>query len=256
MITHYLKWLRTSSLPGPGAATGAIIKPTILERNRQRPAQASWTRPEYSASIQPQSRGYETGSIEVFTGGPGGAVNDWIDINQSWTSSILTPEGLVTSIESSEREFYTGEYSGSVIDVVNGKLQDNPLLGEAYRLSTRDLQSLYASLDGNFNGGLTHDSGGFYRGSGSLIFDQLDNEIEYYDTVSGDYTPAYTRVSNLQLNISGAYVQVDEGPTFFSFTFNFENLTTGEVLATTTYRYDNGVGFTFDVPFTASLTLE
>ena len=239
-----------------GAATGAIIKPTILERNRQRPAQASWTRPEYSASIQPQSRGYETGSIEVFTGGPAGAVNDWIDINQSWTSSILTPEGLVTSIESSEREFYNGEYSGSVIDVVNGKLQDNPLLGEAYRLSTGDLQSLYASLDGNFNGGLTHLDGGFYRGSGSLIFDQLDSEIEYYDTISGDYTPAYTRVSNLQLNISGAYTQVEEDPTLFSFIFNFENLTTGEVLATTTYSYDNGVTFTFDVPFTTSLTLD
>ena len=237
------------------AATGAIIKQTILERNRQKPAQVSWTRPEYSASIQPQSRGYETGSIEVVTGGPAGAVNDWIDINQSWTSSILTPEGLVTSIESYEREFYTGEYSGSVIDVVNGELQDNPLLGEAYRLSTGDLQSLYASLDGNFNGGLTHLDGGFYRGSGSLIFDQLDSEIEYYDTVSGDYTPAYTRVSNLQLNISGAYTQVEEDPTLFSFTFNFENLTTGEVLATTTYSYDNGSTFTFDVPFTASLTL-
>jgi hypothetical protein len=236
-----------------GAATGAIIKPTLLERNRQRPAQASWTRPEYTASIKPQSRNYETGSIEVFTGGPAGSVNDWVDINQSWTSSILTPEGLVTSIESSEREFYNGEYSGSVIDVVNGKLQDNPLLGEAYRLSTADLQNLDAGLDGNFNGGLTHLDGGFYRGSGSLIFDQLLSDIAYYNTSSGEYTSNYTRVVDLELHMSAAYTQVEEDPTLFSFTFNFKNLTTGEILGTTTYSYDNGSIFTGDIAFTSSL---
>ena len=185
------------------AATGAIIKQTILERNRQKPAQVSWTRPEYSASIQPQSRGYETGSIEVFTGGPAGAVNDWIDINQSWTSSILTPEGLVTSIESSEREFYNGEYSGSVIDVVNGELQDNPLLGEAYRIGIPDLQNLNAGLSATYNN-ITASLGN--PATGKIPFDTETPETSYYNNSTYEYSPGYDVVANIEVFITGVFV--------------------------------------------------
>jgi len=186
-----------------GAATGAIIKQTLLERNRQRPAQVSWTRPEYTASIKPQSRGYETGSIEVVTGGPGGSVNDWIDINQSWTSSILTPEGLVTSIESSEREFYNGEYSGSVIDVVNGKLQDNPLLGEAYRVSIPDLQNLNAEFASTINS-ITASLGS--PATGKLPFTLETPAIDYYDNSTFEYTPAFDVIVDIELFITGVFV--------------------------------------------------
>ena len=185
------------------AATGAVIKQTLLERNRQRPAQASWTRPEYSASIKAQARDYETGSIEVFTGGPAGSVNDWVDINQSWTSSILTPEGLVTSIESSEREFYNGEYSGSVIDVVNGKLQDNPLLGEAYRISIPDLQNLNAEFASTINS-ITASIGN--PATGKLPFTLETPAIDYYDNTTFEYTPAFDVVVDLELFITGVFV--------------------------------------------------
>lgn len=186
-----------------GAATGAIIKPTLLERNRQRAAAASWTRPEYSASIKAQARDYETGSIEVFTGGPGGSVNDWIDINQSWTSSILTPKGLVTNLESSEREFYNGEYSGSVIDVVNGKLQDNPLLGEAYRVSIPDLQNLNAEFASTINS-ITASLG--VPATGKLPFTLETPAIDYYDNSTFEYTPAFDVVVDLELFITGVFV--------------------------------------------------
>jgi hypothetical protein len=97
------------------AATGAIVKQHLLERNRQRPAQVNYTQPEYTGSVTSLARDYQTGSIEVFTGGAGGSVNVLTNISQSWTSSILTKAGLVTEIESSQYEFFNGEYSGSVL---------------------------------------------------------------------------------------------------------------------------------------------
>ena len=55
-----------------GAATGAIVKQHLLERNRQRPAQVDYSQPEYTGSVTSLPRDYQTGSIEVFTGGAGG----------------------------------------------------------------------------------------------------------------------------------------------------------------------------------------
>lgn len=55
-----------------GLSTGIVIKQHLLERNRQRPAQISYTQPEYTGSVTSLARDYETGSIEVFTGGDGG----------------------------------------------------------------------------------------------------------------------------------------------------------------------------------------
>jgi len=96
-----------------GAATGAIVKQHLLERNRQRPAQVDYSQPEYTGSVTSLPRDYQTGSIEVFTGGAGGSVNVLTNLTQSWSSSILTKAGLVTEIESSQYEFFNGEFSGS-----------------------------------------------------------------------------------------------------------------------------------------------
>ena len=47
-----------------GVATGIVIKQHLLERNRVRPAQVSYTDLTITGSILPQSRNYNTGSIE------------------------------------------------------------------------------------------------------------------------------------------------------------------------------------------------
>ena len=49
-----------------GLATGAVIKQHLLERNRQRPPQASWEDQTYSGSVTTLSTGYDTGS-KVYT---------------------------------------------------------------------------------------------------------------------------------------------------------------------------------------------
>ena len=126
-------------------ATGAIVKQHLLERNRQRPAQIDYTQPEYTGSITSLARDYQTGSIEVFTGGAGGSVNVLTNISQSWTSSILTKAGLVAGIESSQYEFYNGEYSGSNIPChLSYSLNTTPLLNN---VSANRTSTFYEDVD-------------------------------------------------------------------------------------------------------------
>jgi len=130
-------------------ATGAIVKQHLLERNRQRPAQVDYTQPEYTGSVTSLARDYQTGSIEVFTGGAGGSVNVLTNISQSWTSSILTKAGLVTGIESSQYEFYNGQYSGSNIECqLSYSLNTTPLLNN---VSGSRLSTTYEDIDYSTN---------------------------------------------------------------------------------------------------------
>jgi hypothetical protein len=196
------------------AATGAIVKQHLLERNRQRPAQISYTQPEYTGSVTSLARDYQTGSIEVFTGGAGGSVNVLTNISQSWTSSILTKAGLVTEIESSQYEFFNGEYSGSSIDVINNKLQDNPLLGAAYRVGIPDLQNLNVELSSDFNSGtitagpVAFPFGTFYSTGGGtylpLPLNQVTAAPTYYNLGAYTFTPGYSIQADLKFNFSGS----------------------------------------------------
>lgn len=132
-----------------GLATGVTIKQHLLERNRVRPAQVSLRDETLTGSIKPQSRGYEAGTVEVFSGGPGGSVNSLTNSNQAWTASYSTPAGLVTQIESSQYEFYNGEYSGSTTTAqISHSINPNPILNnvENNRAST-----LYQDVDYSYN---------------------------------------------------------------------------------------------------------
>ena len=137
-------------------SSGVVVKQHILERNRQRPAQASWSNETYSGSIKPQSRNYNTGSGDVgqyestdgssiykFTGGTGGSferfnglqsypesLNNRFNLTQSYSESI---EGSVANtinnsgsfqgyrnvLISDQKEFYDGEFSGSNLEVTD-----------------------------------------------------------------------------------------------------------------------------------------
>jgi|TARA_B110000858_G_scaffold125989_1_gene143569 hypothetical protein len=112
-----------------GIATGVTVKQHLLERNRVRPAQITLRDETLSGSIKPQSRGYEPGTIEVFSGGPGGSVNSLTGSNQAWTASYSTLAGLVTQVESSQYEFYNGEYSGSSTTAqISHSINPDPIL--------------------------------------------------------------------------------------------------------------------------------
>ena len=197
-----------------GAATGVIVKQHLLERNRQRPAQVDYTQPEYSASVTSLPRDYQPGSIEVFTGGAGGSVNVLSNISQSWSSSILTKAGLVNQINSSQYEFFNGEYSGSSISVVKNKLQDNPLLGPTYRVGIPDLQNLNVELSSDFSSGaitagpVAFPFGTFYSTGGGtylpLPLNQVTAAPTYYNSGAYTFTPGYSIQADLKFNFSGS----------------------------------------------------
>lgn len=190
-----------------GAATGIVIKQHLLERNRQRPAQIGYTQPEYTASVVSLARDYNTGSIQVFSGAPGGSVNAWMDVSQPWSSSILTKAGIVDQINSSKYEFYNGAFSGSNIDVVNGQLQDNPLLALNFTPSIPDRQNLNVNSAAFIVSASVLESGtGYYVTSGSMRFNNLVDSITYYNTATYRYTPNYNVLANAVINISASII--------------------------------------------------
>ena len=133
-----------------GAATGAIVKQHLLERNRQRPAQVDYSQPEYTGSVTSVARDYQTGSIGVFTGGAGGSVNSLTTTAQAWSSSILTKAGVVSGIDSSQYEFFNGQYSGSnLYPQLHYQLNTTPLLNN---VSGSRLSTVYEDVDYGTNG--------------------------------------------------------------------------------------------------------
>lgn len=306
------------------AATGAIVKQHLLERNRQRPAQLSWTRPEYSASIQPQSRGYETGSIEVFTGGTGGSLivpqggtetvfssgslifatglysyfynllNNATNEPYTYTISFDVPSGYsdgslmlfdatgivftpssapvlfsasMADITGTSQKFtvevqngvaisyffdsisyldleklkvthelydpaqgfptssingllgpvnipffnttpyYQGDFPGTTVDVVNNKLQDNPLLGETYKYSIADLQDIDVTVSQD----LLIDNFAFNT-TASIPFDTDALNSPKYNTTTFTYIPEFSNIVDYSLTLQGTYSCSLAGP--------------------------------------------
>jgi hypothetical protein len=188
-----------------GVSAGLVIKQHLLERNRLRPAQASYTQPEYTASVTSAARDYQPGAIEVFTGGAGGSVNTLINTSQSWSSSLNTKAGIVNQINSSEYEFYNGEYSGSTIDVIRGKLQDNPLLGIQYQASIGDLQDFTVKASSQIISASTPFLGGGF-GSGTIKFDTLTKASSYYNTGTYSYSPGFYNLVDINISVSGSTI--------------------------------------------------
>ena len=128
-------------------SSGVVVKQHILERNKYRVPQVSSSFEDYSGSIKPQARGYNTGSsdypqyaisgssIYVYSGGPAGFFSPFnsdkfspsgslglgpdnrFGITQSWSEISLNRTGSTPYARDDQREFYNGEFSGSNIPV-------------------------------------------------------------------------------------------------------------------------------------------
>lgn len=96
------------------ATTGIIIKPHILNRSKVKSPEASWTQPEYSASID----------TTFVTGSNGGVLADY---STAYSQSLLTPEGAVIKVHNVEEERINGELGGSILRLYTGSLNvSNP----------------------------------------------------------------------------------------------------------------------------------
>lgn len=112
------------------ADTGVIIKQHLLERNKAISPVISWTQPEHTGSIQ---TGFITGSnAEAFNSIGEGSVDGQSSTTYSY--NVQTPLGRRVRIDQSHNETkFDGEFSGSILQVTNGELnEDNPFKNLKY----------------------------------------------------------------------------------------------------------------------------
>ena len=128
-------------------SSGVVIKQHLLERNRQRPAQVTSSFHNYSGSVKNLPKNYNLGpgdypqysdsgsAVYKFGGGTAGSFEPFNSlkttvsgslglgtdnryfVTQSWEESWMTFSGSAPIDRSDQREFYNGEFSGSVLPV-------------------------------------------------------------------------------------------------------------------------------------------
>ena len=134
-------------------SSGIVIKQHILERNRQRQALVSQSFHDYSGSIKPFPRDYNTGSgdtgayeyisgssIYRFSGGPGGSTNRYNGLNTSPSQSAY---GL------SNKYFLTQSYSESIEGSVANTINNS---GSFVGFGNTIIDSQHEFYDGEFSG--------------------------------------------------------------------------------------------------------
>ena len=89
--------------------TGVIIKPDILTRNKIKQVEVSYSRPEYTGSI---NTAFITGSHGESFGSEKKA-----RYNTNYSGSYKTPLGVITRNVTDQSPRYTGEFSGSAVVV-------------------------------------------------------------------------------------------------------------------------------------------
>jgi hypothetical protein len=180
-------------------STGIIIKPTILERPKYPEPQASWTRPEYTSSIEHHS-GSDT--IYLFSGNNGGLYSGQ---TSSFTESFSGPSGIFNIIHNDNAEFFNGELEGTVLTVTTQSLLNNPLLDDSYRESIGDLQNFTVKASSQIISASTPFLGGGI-GIGTINFNTLTQASSYYNVGTYSYSPGFYNIVNIDIIVSGSVI--------------------------------------------------
>lgn len=94
--------------------TGVVIKPDILTRNKIKQVEVTYTQPYYTGSI-----------VTAFITGSHGSsfgVANTAPYTTNYSSSFLTPLGLISKNVIDESPRFTGEFSGSLVIASDGEL--------------------------------------------------------------------------------------------------------------------------------------
>ena len=234
-------------------ASGIIIKQHLLERNKYPVPQV-----DISSSIANVASGstnvpfYQqnilfTGSVpmETITGSNGGTLpnmngqtssiilpgNYNTTVTQVWNGSNSGPLGVVPFTDSYQYEFFDGTFSGSAIIVTTQSLNsDNILLNnQAFYPTIADYQNLNVNTDNSF-----------IPTSDTLIpFNQLQRNINYFNTSTYTYFPNFNTVVNISYYLS-ASVTTTGGTDYLSLAL-YEN---NNIISYTDLLAFNGSGTT------------
>lgn len=148
--------------------TGVIIKPHFLNRSKIKSPVPTWTRPEYSGSID----------TAFITGSEAGVIP--VDANTSYTASYSSGVGTVTKIINSNLPAYNGELGGTTLTVTTQSL--NP--GNIYLKSTQPNLKYSASIYEDFN---EFNTGTLTQGEIKIFY--YDNPINNPVTIGGGVPP-------------------------------------------------------------------
>jgi hypothetical protein len=114
-----------------GLASGVVIKQHLLERNKQRPAQVETSRHDYTGSIESTfisgGAGGGFNSLNVLGNSTEGQSEGFSNplapfVTQSWVYRTEGISGSIFVTQSTQDEFYNGEFSGSIYTVTKGNL--------------------------------------------------------------------------------------------------------------------------------------
>ena len=121
------------------ADTGIIIKPNILNRSKAKSVTVVVTQPQYTGSI-------DTAFISGSNGNSFGRNDRY---TTSWTEAVQTPLGLANGPQHSHEEpKFDGEFSGSILQVSNGELNQANIYKEPlYNVSGFNI-ALFNSAEG------------------------------------------------------------------------------------------------------------
>lgn len=222
-------------------STGIIIKPTILERPKYPEPQVSWTRPEYTASIEHHS-GSDT--IYLFSGDNGGLYSNQ---SSSFTESFSGPTGIFNIIHNDNAEFYNGELEGTVLTVTTQSLLNNPLLDDLYRESIADLQNLNVKSDTLLiSASIFNPLTLTYYNFGTYPFNNLQKTIPYYNTTTYEYKPNFSIQADININITGSIS--GSGPFYVNFLIT-DVVKDGKVILTDFYSLGAPSNFNHSILF-------
>jgi hypothetical protein len=205
-------------------ASGIVIKQTILERNKYPVPQANISTSLANVGDGATNIPYVqenilfTGStpVETTVGGDGGTLpnlggqtssvilsdNYNTTVTQVWTGSTMGPLGPVTFTDSYQYEFFDGAFSGSELVVTTQSLNPNNIL-----LSDQSLYPTIANYqDLNVNASaiaLVYDT--------VIPFNNLQRSINYYNTSTYQYSPAFNTVADVSFYITASIEATGSG---------------------------------------------
>ena len=116
-----------------GLASGIVVKQHLLERNRQKPVQTEFSQHDYSGSIKSGFISGGTGGtlseLNILGNNPEGQSQGFTNkiapfVTQSWAYDVDTQFGPQIISQSTQDEFYNGEFSGSNFIATTGELND------------------------------------------------------------------------------------------------------------------------------------
>ena len=177
-----------------GLSTGIVIKSHLLDRSKiPVPILNTYTTLSAIPNTDVRQNLILTSStaMETFSGGAGGSIDkfntltpDYLvtPVTQSWSQSLNTIAGVVSSVNSFQNEFYTGEYSGSELVTTTQSLDS----GNTWKYLINPNTNSFAISDYN----ALYDNATIIR-TNTLLMD--------VDYSTGIFTPV-----NLDLLISGA----------------------------------------------------